>query len=205
MAFGHRIFVAALASVLAGTAAFPLATGLAFEGITDQAEAVSPGEPIAATDINPYRLDPVIRDGLSPIDAGAAEPPESTAATDAEMGIDDELICLAKVVLHEAGNQSREGQLAVAQVVMNRVASPLFPDTICGVVMQRGQFFNVHAYNPRHDARWETAIEVAIDARNRMSAPVIADAIFFHAAHARPSFHRSRQRVVQLGDHVFYR
>jgi spore germination cell wall hydrolase CwlJ-like protein len=127
----------------------------------------------------------------------------SSSASSDNSAPDRELTCLAKVVVHEAGNQSRAGQLAVAQVVMNRVRSPRFPNTICGVVMQRGQFFNVHAYNPPRDARWRRALEVARDAREGVSAPVVGGAFFFHAAYA-PAF-RGRTRVARLGDHVFYR
>lgn len=198
MGFGRKFVTATLATfVLSSAAVVPSATSLAFEtGLAPAVTATATPLPQATgfvLDGDTYRFAP------------AEAETELAVATDAEMGIDEELICLVKVVLHEAGNQSRDGQLAVAQVVMNRVASPLFPDTICGVVMQRGQFFNVHAYNPRRDARWETAVEVALDARNKMSAQVVGDAIFFHAAYAQPSFHRSRERVTQLGDHVFYR
>jgi len=136
--------------------------------------------------------------------AERATAPRRTASASASAAAPDrELTCLAKVVVHEAGNQSRAGQLAVAQVVMNRVRSPRFPNTICGVVMQRGQFFNVHAYNPPRDGRWRRALEVARDAREGVSAPVVGGAFFFHAAYAPPF--RGRTRVARLGDHVFYR
>ncbi|HTU11010.1 MAG TPA: cell wall hydrolase [Allosphingosinicella sp.] len=121
--------------------------------------------------------------------------------------VDAELVCLAKVVVHEAGNQPRAGQLAVAQVVMNRVNDPRgrFGRTICGVIMQRGQFFNVHAYNPsRTNQRWRTAVEVAREARHGASDQVMDGALFFHAASANMSF-RGRQRIGRLAGHVFYR
>ena len=49
-------------------------------------------------------------------------------------------LCLALAVYHEARGEPLIGQKAVAEVVMNRVASDRFPDTICGVVMQPKQF-----------------------------------------------------------------
>src|SRR4051794_40469525 len=49
---------------------------------------------------------------------------------------DDEQLCLAKAVYFESRGEKLEGQLAVAEVVLNRVASPEYPDTICGVVTQ---------------------------------------------------------------------
>lgn len=138
-----------------------------------------------------------------PVDVAAVEVTAEPAT--AGHGVDDETVCLAKIVHHEAGNQPRDGQLAVAQVVINRLESPIFPKSICAIALQRNQFFNVHAYNPRQDQRWHTAVEIALDARNGVSAPVVGEALFFHAAYARPGFFRSRPRVAQIGDHIFYR
>ena len=53
------------------------------------------------------------------------------------VALDPELECMAKVVHHEAANQSLKGQLAVAQLILNRVKSPLFPKSICAVVKSR--------------------------------------------------------------------
>jgi len=90
-------------------------------------------------------------------------------------------------------------------VVMNRVNDPRgrFGRTICGVVMQRGQFFNVNAYNPRRDVRWFQALEVARQARDGNAAPVMEGALFFHAAYAGPF--RGRVRVGRIAGHIFYR
>ncbi len=121
--------------------------------------------------------------------------------------IDADLECMAKVVVHEAGNQSRAGQLAVAQLIVNRVESGRFADTICGVVNQRGQFFQTSSYNPRRDTpMWASALDVSREAQLGRTADVAPGAMFFHAAYAAPtSFFRTRTRVVKLGDHVFYR
>jgi N-acetylmuramoyl-L-alanine amidase len=135
-----------------------------------------------------------------------AEPAQAQpAATSAE--IDAELECMAKVVHHEAGNQSRKGQLAVAQLIMNRVESGRFAGTICGVANQRGQFFRTDSYNPRRDTdSWQNAVEVSREARDGRSDEVAPGALFFHAAYASGgSFFQSRQRVTTLGGNVFYR
>lgn len=158
------------------------------------AEAVSAAPVAVAVPV----AEPVIAEAAE-VEAEAPEAPEM------RYGMDEETLCLAKIVHHESANQPREGQLAVAQVVMNRLASPRFPKSICAIALQPGQFFNVHAYNPRQDHRWDRAVEIALDARNGISAPVVGEALFFHAAHAQPSFHRSRPRVTQIGHHVFYR
>lgn len=126
-------------------------------------------------------------------------PVRRTAAVDAE------LTCLARVILYEAGAEPRSGQVAVAQVVMNRVRSPRFPNTICGVVNQPGQFSAIRRFHPPRDARWRRALAIAREARDGTSAPVVGRALYFHARHVRPGFARSRVRVAAIGGHVFYR
>ncbi|SNS37107.1 Cell Wall Hydrolase [Sphingomonas laterariae] len=118
-----------------------------------------------------------------------------------------ELDCMAKVVHHEAGNQSRDGQLAVAQLIMNRLESGRFADSVCAVVNQRGQFFNTHAYNPkRTTAMWQSAVDVSREAMVGTTADVVPGALFYHATYiAPPRFFRTRQRAGVLGDHIFYR
>jgi hypothetical protein len=76
----------------------------------------------------------------APLDVRVTAEGQNVASLDAE------LECMAKVVHHEAANQSLQGQLAVAQLILNRVKSPLFPKTICAVVNQPGQFFSTRAY-----------------------------------------------------------
>ena len=121
--------------------------------------------------------------------------------------IDRELECMAKVVMHEAGNQTRAGQLAVAQLIMNRVGKSHFGASICAVVNQPGQFFQTASYNPRRDdQRWARAVEVSREAIEGDSDPVVPGAIFYHAASQTPNrFFRTRQRVSMVGDHIFYR
>lgn len=210
MSFGRkRTLFAIAAAALGGAAVVPMATGIAFENGTPGLEE-SDSELVAAAGLTADTVDPFspaeIAEPVIELGDEAAPAPEAEEQAAIDDTIDEELICLAKTVRHEAGNQSRQGQLAVAQVVMNRVNSPRFPNTICGVVLQRGQFFNVHAYNPSRDTpQWHSAMEVAIDARNGVSAPVVGDAVFFHARYVSPAFFRSRPRVAQIEDHIFYR
>lgn len=213
MSFGRkRTIFAASAAVMTAAAAIPMATGFAFETNDPNATEADTellaeagieadtnfAESTIALDMAPEAEAPEI------VEEAAPEPAEQTVAVNDTM--DADLECLVKIVRHEAANQSRQGQLAVAQLVMNRVNSPRFPNSICAVAHQRGQFFNTHAYNPpRGDARWQTALEVSIDARNGISAPVVGDAIFYRAAYGYSAFHESRPRVAQIEDHIFYR
>lgn len=202
--FGKPFAVALGAVALSGTAMVPFAYALAGSSSEAQiAPQIAPQPAAVATPAVRAQPEAVI---VPTIDEDAPAPVPAAPAPPASQLVDAELTCLAKVVVHEAGNQSREGQMAVAQVVMNRLNDPRrrFGRTICGVIMQRGQFFNVHAYNPsRTNARWRTAVEIARQARDGTHPPVIGNALFFHAAYAPPF--RGRARVGRIGDHVFYR
>jgi len=115
--------------------------------------------------------------------------------------------CVAKVVHHETGNQPRTGQLAVARVIVNRAESGRFPGRVCDVANQPGQFFRLAAYNPaRNTPMWRAAVDAARAALSGQGNDVTRGAMLFHSAASRPDrFFRSRQRVVQLHDQVFYR
>lgn len=135
----------------------------------------------------------------------AIAPAPARRAASASAVSSSELECLAKVVLYEAGSEPRAGQLAVAQVVMNRVRSPRFPNTICGVIYQRGQFASIRSYSPPRGARWNRAMALAREVTSGEAAPVVGRALYFHAARVRPAFARTQTRVAQIGGHVFYR
>ena len=208
--FGKPLAVAVGAVALSGAALAPLGFALA-AGSAEAHQAPQALQPIQVASATPTPALPQPSEALvveQPAAPEEADVPEAPAPTPpASQVVDAELTCLAKVVVHEAGNQPRAGQLAVAQVVMNRVNDPRgrFGRTICGVIMQRGQFFNVHAYNPsRTNARWRTAVEVAREARDGNSEQVMNGALFFHAAYANVNF-RGRTRVGRLAGHVFYR
>lgn len=217
--FGKPFAVAASAVVLSGASLAPLGFALASGSaqahqLPETAQvAVAAATPIPATPratealiveqpAAPEEADQIRNGGLQ---NEVGEPDTDAPVPARSQVVDAELTCLAKVVLHESGNQPRAGQLAVAQVVMNRVNDPRgrFGRTICGVVGQRGQFFNVNAYNPRRDVRWFQALEVAREAREGRSDQVMEGALFFHAAYAGPF--RGRTRVGRIAGHIFYR
>jgi len=111
--------------------------------------------------------------------------------------------CVAKVIIHEAGNQSRHGKIAVAQVVRARMNDPRFPATACGVIKQRGQFFNVDAYNPSRDTSlWGEAVEIATMTLSGGGEELMPGALFFHSRGARMP---NRRRIGVIQDHIFYR
>jgi spore germination cell wall hydrolase CwlJ-like protein len=109
---------------------------------------------------------------------------------------------MAKVIVHEAGNQPYRGQMAVAQVIRARIKAG-FADTACAVVKQPGQFFDVDGYRPsRTDGRWNTAMEIATDTLQGEGDDVVPGALFFHSAGASMP---TRTRIAQIAGHTFYR
>lgn len=206
---------------IAGALGAFLFSGVALAGANAEmfeAEAVAPArptspvlpvaapQPAAAAEAQPATpaTAPAPADSPTAAPSPAAAPgPARRAAAAASTNVDTELACLARVILYEAGAESRAGQLAVGQVVMNRVRSPRFPNTICGVINQRGQFSAIRSFHPPRNARWRRALSVAREARAGARAPGIGNALFFHASHV-PAF-RGRVRVARLGGHVFYR
>lgn len=216
--FGKPFAVAVSAVALSGAALAPLGFALA----AGSAQAHQLPETVQVASVTaPVSAAPRATEALVVEQPGATEeadqirngglrdevpgPDTDTSVPVRSQVVDAELTCLAKVVVHESGNQPRAGQLAVAQVVMNRVNDPRrrFGRTICGVIMQRGQFFNVHAYNPPRDLRWFRALEVARQARDGSTEAVMPGALFFHAAYAGPF--RGRVRVGRIAGHIFYR
>jgi spore germination cell wall hydrolase CwlJ-like protein len=115
--------------------------------------------------------------------------------------------CMAKVVLHEAANQPREGKIAVAQTLVNRLKAGRFGDTICAVANQKGQFFHIASFHPRRDTDgWQEAVELSHEVLAGQADPVAPGAIYFRASYAPTNaFFRTRQRVTTVGAHVFYR
>lgn len=138
--------------------------------------------------------------------APAAAEDDADTSTDTA-SLDAETLCMAKVVHHEAGNQPRAGQLAVAQTILNRVESGRFAGTVCGVVHQRNQYFDTTRYHPKRDSnQWQAAVAVAFEALSGKARAVVPGALFFRAAYAAPTgFFKTRTRIAALGDHVFYR
>ena len=122
--------------------------------------------------------------------------------------LDRETECLAASVYFESKSEPLEGQLAVAEVVINRAnSSGRFPPSICAVVFQKGQFSFVrgNGFPPinRNGEFWKTAVAIAQIAMNDEWDSRASNALFFHATRVRPGW--NKVRVAQLGNHVFYR
>lgn len=121
--------------------------------------------------------------------------------------LDAETQCLAGTIYFESKGETLSGQLAVGRVVLNRAASPRFPNSICGVVYQRSQFSFVRGGKmPRINTAsnsWRNAVAIAQIARNELWKNDAKGALFFHAARVSP--HWRLTRIAQIDNHIFYR
>ena len=122
--------------------------------------------------------------------------------------------CLAMAIYYEAASESDAGQRAVAQVVLNRVAHPSYPDTVCGVVFQGSerttgcQFtFTCDGSLARRPARmwWERALGVARAALAGAVYAPVGLATHYHTFQVHPYWADSLDRVTTIGAHIFYR
>ena len=139
----------------------------------------------------------------------AASLRELVAATPTDGALSEELQCLAGAVYFESRGEPLDGQLAVAQVVINRAEDGRWPASYCGVVYQRSQFSFVRGGRMPNintsSAAWQRAKAVATIAHEGLWDSEAADAVYFHATRVRPSWSRRKTRLAQIDSHVFYR
>ena len=112
--------------------------------------------------------------------------------------------CLARAVYFEARGEPLEGQLAVAQVILNRVASGRYAATVCGVINQPGQFSFSRSRVPADGRDWRTAKAIAAIAATAAWDAMAPQATAFHATRVTVGW-TAMHRVGTIGNHVFYR
>ena len=132
------------------------------------------------------------------------------------------LVCIALNVYHEARDQPFIGQVAVAQVVMNRVYDDRYPNTACKVVKQgptyswtdgfpvrnRCQFSwycDGKSDKPKDGTAWMDAMRIAHGVYYGNLDDFVEGATHYHATYVQPEWAESKTKVVQIADHIFYR
>lgn len=117
-----------------------------------------------------------------------------------------DITCLAKNIYHEARGEPIEGQLAVAQVTLNRVASGKFQSSICSAVYAHKQFsWTISGRAKINDTKsWKAAVAVATAVLTRSIDLPHFNALYFHTKQVKPSWSRKRPVLAVIGSHVFY-
>lgn len=145
----------------------------------------------------------------SPVASDAASLGELVASMNKDAELTEQMQCLASAVFFEARGEPLQGQLAVAEVIINRASDNRWPASYCGVVYQRAQFSFVRGGQmPRINtskATWRRAKAVAKIAHDNLWQSEANEAVYFHAKYVRPKWSRSKTRVTQIDTHVFYR
>lgn len=128
---------------------------------------------------------------------------------------DKEVWCMATAIYFEARGESYRGQVAVGQVVMNRVAHRLYPSTICGVVFQNQNKRNACQFSFACDGipervteqkAWDQAMEIAklvIPGTEYISD--VGMSTHYHATYVYPHWAPRMTRMTKIGLHVFYK
>lgn len=121
--------------------------------------------------------------------------------------------CLAQAIYYEAAGEPEEGQRAVAQIVLNRLRHPAFPQTVCGVVYQGSERVTGCQFTftcdgslarrpvPSVFARAERYAREALGGRVAAS---VGTAVNYHADYVVPYWAASLQKVAKIGTHIFY-
>ena len=133
-----------------------------------------------------------------------------SASADARL---EDLECLAKNIYFEGRNQPWVGQVAIAQVTLNRVKSAAFPSTICEVVKQKKRnicqfswYCDGKSDQPKDVKDYDKATDVAIQVYSGTIPDVTEGSLWYHATYIRrPFWAYSMKEMVKINEHIFYK
>lgn len=180
-------------------------------GATEMAYAPSTGPSVSS------RFDDVLRDRDPGFVPPIGEKDHAWAATPlpASAFSRKEQTCLATGIYFEARGEEAKGQEAVAQVILNRVRAPSYPDTICDVVYQNQHMRNRCQFSFACDGipdritnrrAYAKAEEIALAVtKGEIWLPEVGSATHYHATYVRPRWARAMEKVDKIGLHIFYR
>jgi len=121
--------------------------------------------------------------------------------------------CLTEALYFEARSETLEGQFAVGEVILNRVDSRKFPNSVCGVVTQGAHRLNACQFSYNCDGKAEHFAEAKAYARSGKLAKLLIDgrarvltngATYYHTSAVNPSWSRAFTKTAQIGTHIFY-
>ncbi len=129
--------------------------------------------------------------------------------------MDKELRCLSEAIYFEARGEAENGQAAVAQVVLNRVKSGLYPVSVCGVVYQNRHRFKACQFSFACEGRslritdaasWQSAVRVAKNVTHGTTyLSDVGASTHYHADYVRPHWSRRLKKMDVIGRHIFYK
>ena len=128
----------------------------------------------------------------------------------------DDLTWLAKNIYFEARNQPTAGRIAVMMVTLNRVVSNKFPNSIQKVVTQGGTKLHRCQFSWFCDGKkdiirdWSTYNDIVILVETMLPAAntitdITSGATFYHADYVNPKWSKVKKKIIQIGDHIFYK
>ncbi|MEM6650451.1 MAG: cell wall hydrolase [Pseudomonadota bacterium] len=126
----------------------------------------------------------------------------------------EERRCMTQAIYYEARNQSLAGQMAVADVVLNRVNSRRYPNSVCEVVYQGSERRTGCQFSFTCDGSLQKRVETRAMFRSQVLAtavlggfhlPLSLDATNYHATYVSPYWAPKLAETVQIGDHIFYK
>ena len=120
----------------------------------------------------------------------------------------EQIKCLADNIYFEALTESEAGQVAVANVTMNRVKSKHFPDNVCDVVWEPKQFSWTHdgkSDTPDSEKAYKEVYEIAKAVYYGNIVDITEGATFYHADYVNPSWAKVMDRVGKIDRHIFYK
>ena len=125
------------------------------------------------------------------------------------------LMCMALNVYHESRSENLKGQVAVANVTLNRVADSKWPNDVCSVVEQgytKGKpncqfswYCDGKSDTPTDTVAWARAVLVANDVMMGYIPDITEGATHYHAKYVNPYWSKSFTRTVEIGSHIFYK
>lgn len=124
------------------------------------------------------------------------------------------LSCLSKAIYFEARGETIQGQVAVAEVILNRVDSRRYPNSVCGVVRQGAKNLHACQFSYNCDGRPETISESDAFARAAKIAMMMLEgrprvltgaATHYHTTAVKPKWSKRLTETARIGDHIFYK
>jgi N-acetylmuramoyl-L-alanine amidase len=114
--------------------------------------------------------------------------------------------CLARNIYHEARGEGFRGQIAVAQVTLNRVRNPKFHNTVCGVVYAHRQFSWTldKSKRVRDKKAWQHSLAIARAVLTQSVQLPHFTATHFHTRQVKPSWAKHKRVVAVINNHIFY-